>query len=131
MNKTDPPRRARTFTISDLARELALTPRTIRHYEEQGLLRPQREGANRVFTERDRARLKLIVRSSEAGFSLLQIKGLFDIFEQSLDDGPSMAEFRAKLESWRETLRHKRAQIDLLLDEIDFFDRQCDRVSAR
>ena len=62
-----------TFTISDLAREFNITPRTIRFWEDQGLLAPNREGRNRVYTKRDRTRLKLALRGKRLGLSLAEI----------------------------------------------------------
>ena len=64
------------FAISDLAREFGITPRTIRFWEDQGILAPQREGRNRVFTRRDRARLKMALRGKRLGLSLAEIKDL-------------------------------------------------------
>ncbi len=69
------------FTIGELATEFTLSPRAIRFYEDQGLLQPQRAGANRVYTKRDRARLQLILRGKRLGFSLSDIReflGLYD-----------------------------------------------------
>ena len=63
-------RKPATFSISDLAREFGITPRTIRFYEDQGLLAPRREGLTRVFTRRDRTRLRLALRGKRLGFSL-------------------------------------------------------------
>ena len=64
------------FCISDLAREFGITPRTIRYYEDQGLLAPQRDGLTRVFSRRDRARLKMALRGKRLGLSLAEIKDL-------------------------------------------------------
>ena len=61
------------FAISDLAREFGITPRTIRFWEDQGILAPEREGRNRVFTRRDRARLKMALRGKRLGLSLAEI----------------------------------------------------------
>ncbi|MEM8570690.1 MAG: MerR family DNA-binding transcriptional regulator [Pseudomonadota bacterium] len=69
------------FSISDLSRELEVTPRTIRYYEEQGLLNPQRAGANRIYTQRDRARLILILRGKRLGFSLRDIAEYLDLYD--------------------------------------------------
>jgi DNA-binding transcriptional MerR regulator len=63
-----------TFAISDLAREFDITPRTIRFWEDQGILAPQREGNKRIFTRRDRARLKMALRGKRLGLSLAEIR---------------------------------------------------------
>ncbi len=109
-----------TYSITELVREFALTPRTIRHYEDQGLLKPRREGTSRLFTNRDRARLKLALKCSRLGFSLREIKQLFDLYDSATNAARS-AEFLAKLGEWRERLKTQRADIDGLLGEIDFF----------
>jgi DNA-binding transcriptional MerR regulator len=67
------------YSISDLAQEFGVTTRTIRHYEEQGLLTPQRQGMIRVFSARDRIRLKLALRGKRLGFSLAEIRELFEL----------------------------------------------------
>ena len=74
-----------TYTITELAEEFAVTPRTIRFYEDKDLLRPQRNGLNRVYARRDRARLKLILRGKRLGFSLADIKEMLDLYD--LGDG--------------------------------------------
>jgi DNA-binding transcriptional MerR regulator len=66
--------KAASYSISDLAREFAITPRTIRFYEDQGLISPARDGRNRVFSRRDRTRLKLALRGRRLGLSLAEIK---------------------------------------------------------
>ena len=67
---------ASTFAISDLAREFGITPRTIRFWEDQGILSPEREGSKRIFARRDRARLKMALRGKRLGLSLAEIKDL-------------------------------------------------------
>ena len=69
-----------TFAISDLAREFGITPRTIRFWEDQGILAPEREGSKRVFTRRDRARLKMALRGKRLGLSLAEIKDLIGMY---------------------------------------------------
>ena len=68
------------YTISELAKEFKITTRAIRHYEDEGLLNPQRDGINRLFSNRDRARLKLAVRGRRLGFSLGEIRELFNLY---------------------------------------------------
>ncbi|MEZ5995167.1 MAG: MerR family DNA-binding transcriptional regulator [Hyphomonadaceae bacterium] len=71
----------RTYTISQLAREFAVTPRALRFYEDKGLLNPRREGMNRVYSHRDRARLQLILRGKRVGLSLIEIKEILDLYK--------------------------------------------------
>ena len=74
----------RIYSISELAREFGVTPRALRFYEDKGLLSPDREGLNRVYSNRDRARLKLILSGRKVGFSLNDIREILDLYD--LDD---------------------------------------------
>ena len=71
----------KTYTISELAREFQVTPRALRFYEDKGLLSPTRDGLNRVYSTRDRARLKLILQGKSVGFSLSDIREILDLYE--------------------------------------------------
>jgi DNA-binding transcriptional MerR regulator len=104
LSMTDPPEEAgeeRTFTISELADTFQVTPRTIRFYEDQGLLSPRRDGLNRVYSHRDRARLTLICRGKRLGFSLAEIKDFLDLYD--VDD--------RQIEQMRFALAHGRERI--------------------
>ncbi|MGL4917519.1 MAG: MerR family transcriptional regulator, partial [Aeromonas allosaccharophila] len=78
MNNKDEGRR---FSISELAREFDITTRSIRFYEDQGLLNPAREGQTRIYSKQDRVRLKLTLRGKRLGFSLAEIRELFDLYD--------------------------------------------------
>lgn len=119
---------AQTYTISELAREFAVTPRTIRHYEEQGLLNPRREGNSRIFNHRDRVRLKLALRGKRLGFSLSDIRELFELYDLSRDENEQLEQFLAKLEKRRAFLEQQREDIEVMLNEINFFANQCRRL---
>ena len=82
-----------TFTITDLAKEYQITTRAIRFYEDQGLLTPARSGLNRVYSKRDRVRLELILRSKRLGFSLVEIKELFDLYDSAQGDKAQLRQF--------------------------------------
>ena len=75
-----------TYSIADLSAEFGITTRTLRHYEEQGLLNPARKGMARIFSGRDRVRLKLALRGKRLGFSLQEIKELFDLYDLAKDE---------------------------------------------
>ena len=120
-----------TFTISDLAREFGVTTRTIRHYEEQGLLCPVRQGVNRIFSARDRVRLKLALRGKRLGFSLNEIKELFDLYDVSQDERQQLQVFLEKLEKRKALLDQQREDIEVMLHELDFFASQCRRLLAQ
>jgi DNA-binding transcriptional MerR regulator len=68
------------YSVTELAKDLGITPRTIRFYEAQGLISPQRAGTTRVYTHRDRARMVLILRGKRLGFSLKDIKEFLDLY---------------------------------------------------
>lgn len=87
-------RRQRWFTIGDLAREFDVTLRTLRFYEDKGLLDPRREGLNRLYSRRDRARLKIVLLCKRVGFSLTEIKEMLDLYD--LKDG-QMTQLRTVL----------------------------------
>ncbi|HSE01846.1 MAG TPA: MerR family DNA-binding transcriptional regulator [Burkholderiales bacterium] len=119
---------ATTFTISELAKEFDVTTRTIRFYEDQGLLSPAREGTTRVFSARDRVRLKLALRGKRLGFSLAEIRELFELYDVSRDEHKQLEEFLGKLERRRARLEQQREDIEAMLSEIDFFANQCRRL---
>jgi DNA-binding transcriptional MerR regulator len=117
-----------TFTISELSREFEVTTRTIRFYEDQGLLSPKREGTNRVFSPRDRVRLKLALRGKRLGFSLAEIRELFELYDVSRGEHQQLEEFLTRLERRRADLEQQREDIEIMLREIDFFANQCRRL---
>lgn len=121
---------ATAYSISDLAGEFGVTTRTIRHYEEQGLLNPRREGASRIFSNRDRIRLKLALRGKRLGFSLSDIRELFELYDLSKDEHKQAEEFLGKLEKRRTLLEQQREDIEVMLAEINFFAAQCRRTLA-
>ena len=116
------------YTISELAKEFDVTTRTIRHYEDEGLLSPQREGRNRLFSSRDRVRLKLALRGKRLGFSLAEIRELFDLYDLARDEKQQLQEFLTKLERRRTILEQQRQDIDVMVSEITFFENQCRKL---
>jgi DNA-binding transcriptional MerR regulator len=117
-----------SHTISELAQEFGVTTRTIRYYEDQGLLSPGREGVKRVFSNRDRVRLKLALRGKRLGFSLSEIRELFELYDVSRDEQRQLEVFLAKLERRRAMLEQQREDIEIMLNEITFFANQCRRL---
>lgn len=121
-----------TFSISDLAREFGITPRTIRFYEDQGLLAPQREGRTRVFTRRDRTRLKLALRGKRLGFSLAEIRYLIEMYDTARDKNTQLTEFLNGLSQRKAALQQQREDIEAVLKEVSDFEAQCrELLSAR
>jgi len=108
----------RLFSIGDLAGEFAVSPRAIRFYEDQGLLKPQRIGGNRVYTHRDRARLILVLRGKHLGFSLADIKEMLDLYSV---DPEHLEQLRVALSKGRRRiaeLERQQAEITEALNEL-------------
>lgn len=116
---------ARTFSISDLAREFDITPRTIRFWEDQGLLFPRREGQTRVFSRRDRTRLKLALRGKRLGLSLLRIKEMISMYDTARDETPQLLRFLDVLAERRAAYERQREDIEAVLAEITDFEQVC------
>jgi DNA-binding transcriptional MerR regulator len=112
------------FSISELAREFAITPRAIRFYEAEGLLAPRREGQRRIYTPRDRTRLKLTLRGKRLGLSLSEIRELIDMYEPGRDERPQLKRFLAVLQSHRQSLLQQRADLEAQLSEIHTFEKK-------
>lgn len=117
-----------TYTISDLAKEFGITTRTIRFYGDQGLISPGRDGTSRIFSARDRVRLKLALRGKRLGFSIAEIRELFELYDVSRDEQKQLETFLVKLERRRALLEQQREDIEVMLNEIGFFANQCRRL---
>jgi DNA-binding transcriptional MerR regulator len=114
------PTEAESFSIGDLASEFGITPRTLRFYEEEGLIAPRREGAARVYSRRDRARVAWILRGKSVGFSLDEIGELLDLYD--LNDGRKTQ--RAV------TAERCRARAEMLRNQIDELKATLERLSG-
>ena len=119
-----------TYSISDLAREFGVTTCTIRHYEDEGLLAPARQGVARVFSARDRVRLKLALRGKRLGFSLNEIKELVDLYDVCRDERHQLEAFLTKLEKRKALLEQQREDVEVMLQEVEFFAAQCRKLLA-
>ena len=120
------------FSISELATEFDVTPRAIRFYEAHGLLAPKRAGQRRIYSPRDRTRLKLTLRGKRLGLTLSEIRELIDMYEPGRDERPQLARFLAVLASHRTSLLQQRMDIEAQLADGKFaaflFDCLHDRV---
>jgi len=116
-----------TYSISDLAHEFALTTRAIRFYEDEGMIAPERRGRARVYRERERVRLKLILRGKRLGFSLLEIRDLLDLYEVARNERAQLAKFIDMLGERRARLLQQKEDIDAVLAEIEGVERDCRR----
>ena len=111
--------RERTYSITELCREYSVTPRTLRFYEQKGLLAPARRGWTRLFSYRDRARLQLILRGKKVGFSLEEIKEMLDLY--NLKDG-QLTQLRVaatKFRERREALQQQRVELEEAIQELE------------
>ncbi|ANN75784.1 MerR family transcriptional regulator [Bordetella flabilis] len=117
-----------SWTISELAREFDITPRTIRFYEDQGIVSPSRDGRNRVYTARDRTRLKLALRGKRLGLQLSEIRTLIDMYDGPGDTVPQLRQYLTVLEQHRATLEQQRRDIDDSLAEIAQQEAECRRL---
>jgi DNA-binding transcriptional MerR regulator len=118
---------APTYTISDLAREFDLTTRAMRFYEDMGLLQPEREGPggrNRVYTARDRTRLKLTLRAKRLGLSLVEAKEIIDSYDSPRDTAPQLKKFLAVLTDHRKKLEAQMIDLQANLDEIRVHEKE-------
>ena len=116
-----------TFSISDLSREFDLTTRAIRFYEDLGLLQPERTGPggrNRVYSVRDRTRLKLTLRAKRLGLSLTEAKDIIDTYESPRDTGMQLTKFLEVLDVHRSRIEEQMADLQANLDEIKVHQRE-------
>lgn len=118
---------ATTYTISDLAKEFDLTTRAIRFYEDLGLLQPQREGPggrNRVYSARDRTRLKLTLRAKRLGLTLTEARDIIDSYDSPRDTVPQLRKFLAVLADHRKKLQDQLTDLQANLDEIRLHEKE-------
>ncbi len=113
------------YTITQLAQEFDVTTRTIRFYEDQGLLNPTRNGQMRVYSPRDRVRLKLVLRGKRLGFSLSEIREMLDMYDAEPGESGQLELFLAKINERRGLLQQQRHDIELTLKELDDIEAQC------
>jgi DNA-binding transcriptional MerR regulator len=121
------------FSISELAREFDLTTRAIRFYEDCGLLAPKRGGAGgrqRVYTARDRTRLRLTLRGKRLGLSLAEIKDLVDMYESPRDSVPQLRKYLAVLAAHREQVEQQMADLQVTLDEVRAHEKEARKMLA-
>ena len=112
------------FSIGELAREFDVTPRAIRFYEAEGLLAPRREGQRRIYTPRERTRLKLTLRGKRLGLTLSEIRDLIDMYEPGRDERAQLERFLAVLETHKAALERQREDVAAQLAEIAAFEKK-------
>jgi DNA-binding transcriptional MerR regulator len=119
-----PAQRSR-YSIAELALEFDVTPRAIRFYEDMGLLEPARAGRNRIYSQRDRTRLKLTLRGKRLGLSLQEIKQLVDMYESPADNAAQLDAFMRLLQAHRRQLEQQKNDIEVTLAEIGQHEARC------
>lgn len=130
MYHAGPARKARdemidtTYSITDLAREFGVTPRTLRWYEDEGLLDPERRGTHRVFSVRDRTRLLLILRGKRIGFSLAEIREIIDMYDAAPGEQGQLRTLLDRIEEHRRDLEARRNDIDRTLSDLSLVERK-------
>lgn len=112
------------FSIADLAKEFDVTTRTIRFYEDEGLISPARRGQHRLFNARDRIRLKLILRGKRLGFSLGEIRDIINLYDSEPGEVGQLRYFLGKIAERRAVLEQQRADIAETLDELAEVERR-------
>jgi len=120
-----------TFNIAALASEYDVTARTIRHYEDLGLLSPERRGTARVFHQRDRVRLALILRGRRIGFSLEEIATIVNMYDEQPGEAGQLNYLIQQIGVRRADLEQRRRDIDATLEELDLVEARCNEDLSR
>lgn len=121
----------RTYSISELAKEFDITTRTIRFYEQQGLLSPSRQGQTRIYNEKDRVRLMLTLRGKRLGFSLAETRELFELYDTTRrGDSQQLQRMLKILERKRHDLEQQMNDIRRLQSELDAAETRCREALA-
>ena len=117
--------RDRTWSIAQVADEFGITHRTVRHYEELGLISPERRGTARVYHRRDRTRLALILRGKRLGFPLEEIRTIIDLYDVPRGRRSQLEYVLGQIDERRANLEQRRRDIDAALSELTEFERRC------
>ncbi|MDN5789855.1 MAG: MerR family DNA-binding transcriptional regulator [Micrococcales bacterium] len=120
-----------TWTIAQIADEFGVTHRAVRHYEEIGLISPERRGTTRVFHRRDRTRLALILRGKRLGFPLEEIRTIIDLFDAPRGRRTQLEYVLGQIDERRADLEQRRQDIEDAISELADFERRCRKDLAR
>ncbi|MFQ3208247.1 MAG: DNA-binding transcriptional MerR regulator [Glaciecola sp.] len=113
------------YSIGELSKLFNITARSIRFYEEQDLLIPERQGQSRIYHLKDKVRLKLILRGKRLGFSLAEIKTLFELYDTNLTSAVQLETMLALTEQKRAVLNQQLNDIQTLMNELDDVEARC------
>lgn len=114
-----------TYSIGELAREFDVTTRTIRFYEDQGLVSPERQGQTRIYSPADRVTLKLILRGKRLGFSLAESRELIGMYQPQGDNRHQLQALQSKIQERRDQLEQQLRDIHALQQELDDAEQRC------
>ena len=120
-----------TWTITELAQEFDVTTRTIRFYEDKGLITPERLKQRRIYHLRDRVRLQLVMRGKRLGFSLDEIQEMIDLYDADPTESTQLKMFIVKLRERRKLLQRQRNDINKVISEIREREQQCEKLLSR
>ncbi|GHB61256.1 MerR family transcriptional regulator [Psychrosphaera saromensis] len=113
------------FSISELAKEFDITTRSIRFYEDQGLLAPERKGQTRIYSVKDRVRLKLVLRGKRLGFSLAETKTIFDLYDTEKTEQRQLETMLELIASKKEILAQQLLDITSVMDDLEQLEKNC------
>lgn len=116
---------ARTYSIGELAREFDITTRSIRFYEDQGLLTPNRQGQTRIYSVKDKVRLKLILRGKRLGFTLAETRRLFELYDRDRSNDAQLATMLELISEKKSSLQQQLEDISVLLHELKTVEQRC------
>ncbi|GAB3590471.1 MerR family DNA-binding transcriptional regulator [Angustibacter peucedani] len=116
---------SRTWTIAQVAEELGITHRTVRYYEDLGLVTPERRGTVRVFHPRDRIRLQLVLRGKRLGFPLDEIRTIVDMYDEQPGETGQLRYLLDQIDVRRAELEQRRRDVEAALAELDELERRC------
>ena len=121
----------RIYSISELASEFSVSTRTIRFYEEKGLLHPTRKGQKRLFSAADRARLTLILRGKRIGLSLEESRDIIEMYEPGRDNAEQLTTLIGKVRERRTTMQAQMRVLQNMLAELDEVQLRCEQALAQ
>ena len=114
-----------TWTIAQVADEFSVTHRAVRHYEDLGLISPERRSTVRIYHRRDRTRLNLILRGKRLGFPLQEIRTIINLYDEPRGQGSQLSYVLDQIHHRRADLERRRRDIEDALKELDDFERRC------
>ncbi|MFT5759046.1 MAG: DNA-binding transcriptional MerR regulator [Alteromonadaceae bacterium] len=119
-----------TYSIGDLAKEFDITTRSIRFYEDQGLVKPTRKGQTRIYKQRDRVRLRLILRGKRLGFSLAETGRIFELYDHDRTSATQLTTMMGIIKEKKEHLNQQLDDIKIVLLELDGLEDSCKETLA-